>query len=370
MTGCTLRSDGVEVVRSASPGIDDLPGTSRATAGGSGDVTGSPSHEAIPTDGSAGASPSLTKSPSLIKSPSLRITVLAGGPSAERSVSLQSGAAIAEALIRCGHQVTLADISPSELSALDHPADVVFSALHGTFGEDGQLQHILDQRGVLYVGSGETASAAAMDKWETKAAALRLGFKTAPAEIWGPDEIDRDALPHFGFPLVVKPVDQGSSVATYILKSADGFLETVASVVRDFGRALVERFIAGRELTVGVVGEAPLPPIWIRPQRAFYDFAAKYEDDATEYLFETGLSDAQTAVLQASSLRLFRALGCRHLARIDWIMDADQTPWLLEVNTLPGFTSHSLVPKAAARIGISFDQLVDRLARMALKERP
>lgn len=303
-----------------------------------------------------------------VTEPGLRIVVLAGGPSAERSVSLQSGSAVAGALRRRGHEVIERDIGPRDLSALDLQHDVVFPALHGTFGEDGGLQRLMQDRGLRFVGSRADASACAMDKWSTKQLARQIGLDTPPAEIWDPARQTQEGLPSFGLPLVVKPVDQGSSVATFIVKQEADFGPAVHEVIRQFGQALIEQFIAGREITVGIVGTQVLPAIWIRPKRAFYDFAAKYEDDATEYLFDTGLPSGVVAALQAASRRLFERMGCRHLGRIDWIVDDAQRAWLLEVNTMPGFTSHSLVPMAAARAGIPFDELVDRLVHMAYRE--
>ncbi len=302
---------------------------------------------------------------------SLRILVLAGGPSAEREVSLNSGNAIAAGLKRRGHQVTVRDISPSDLAALDGEYDVIFPALHGTFGEDGALQTILEQRNLRFVGCGSKASATAMDKWETKQLALRLGLTTAHAQVIDAKELAKGEpqIPDFGLPLVVKPVDQGSSVATFLIKQPSEFAPAVAEVVRRFGRALVEQFVPGKEIAVGVVGGKPLPVIWIQPKRAFYDYAAKYQDTGTEYHFETGLAEAVVARLQRDSVRMFEALGCRHLSRVDWIVPPDGAPRLLEVNTLPGFTSHSLVPQASAKAGVAFDELVDRLARMGLEPR-
>lgn len=300
-------------------------------------------------------------------SPALRITVLAGGPSAEREVSLASGSAVAAALRERGHRVTLADIGPDDLSALDTPADLIFPVLHGTFGEDGQLQAIMEQRGLRFVGSGSQASALAMDKIATKAVARELGIKV-PEQLLVESPAPTAELAGFGVPVVVKPIDQGSSVATYIVHEPDGVLPAVADVVNRFRRAMVERFIAGDEMTVGIVGSLALPPICVRPKRPFYDYEAKYIDDGTEYLFEAGQTAGQLEFLQKLSLRVYEALGCRHLARIDWIADQHGRPWLLEANTIPGFTSHSLVPKAAARAGMSFPDLCDRLVRLALED--
>jgi D-alanine-D-alanine ligase len=220
----------------------------------------------------------------------------------------------------------------------------------------------------VYVGSGPAAAARAMDKWLTKCDAEAVGLRTAPAEVWTAERM-LAPTPAFGLPLVVKPVDQGSSVATFIVRREEEFRPAVRAVIERFGRALIEKFIAGREITVGIVGHRTLPPIWIQPKRAFYDYEAKYQDDSTDYRFDTGLSDAQAAQLQADSRKLFDRLGCRDLARVDWIVDDAGVAWMLEVNTLPGFTSHSLVPKAAAQVGLPFDALCETLAALAWERR-
>ncbi len=292
----------------------------------------------------------------------LRITVLAGGPSAEREVSLASGQAVAEALRRRGHTVFVSDIDADHLEALDRAADVIFPALHGTFGEDGTLQRIMEDRGLCFVGSGSWASATAMDKAATKAIAQRLGIPTPEYEV-----IELGSAVTLAPPVIVKPIAQGSSVATSVIKSGP-VQPVVDDVAQRFGAALVERFIDGAELTVGILGGRALPAIRIQPRREFYDYTAKYEDEGTEYLLDTGFSDKLLARLADWSRTLFEELGCRHLGRIDWIVTPDEQPWFLEVNTLPGFTSHSLVPKAAQATGIGFDELVERIVRMALED--
>ncbi|MFH1749043.1 MAG: D-alanine--D-alanine ligase [Planctomycetota bacterium] len=298
----------------------------------------------------------------------LRVTVLRGGPSAERDISLASGQAVAQALEQRGHLVFAADILPNDLSALDHPADVVFPVLHGTFGEDGTLQRILEQRGLPFVGSGSEASALAMDKVASKQRVLDLGFDTPPFEVWTAETRRQRSRPELALPVVVKPADQGSSVATFVITQAAQFSDAVQQVVEDYERALVEQFISGDELTVGILDKQPLPPIFIRPKRQFYDFEAKYEDAATEYLFDAGHTPELLARASSQSRAVFMDFACRHLSRIDWIVDRDERLWFLEVNTIPGFTSHSLTPKAAARLGIPFDELVERLALMPLRE--
>lgn len=309
----------------------------------------------------------------------IRVTVLRGGPSPERDVSLASGKAVADALRRCGYQVSEADVDPNDLSALDKPADVIFPVLHGTFGEDGTLQRIMEQRGLCFVGSGAEASALAMDKVASKKLVRRMGFDTPPFEVWtadmlgqpppnAPASIREDPLPvKIPLPVVVKPTDQGSSVATTIVREKAELADTIRKVTAEHGRALVERFIAGDELTVGILGGEPLPPICVRPKRTFYDYAAKYEDDATEYLFDAGHDPALLQRAQDQSRAVFAQFGCRHLGRIDWMVDEEGRLWFLEANTIPGFTSHSLVPKAAARMGRDFEHLCDWLVTAALE---
>lgn len=297
-----------------------------------------------------------------------RVTVLAGGPSDERQVSLWSGQAVAEALRSRGHDVHLLDAGPGDLSALDEPADVIFPVLHGTWGEDGTLQQLLEVRGRRFVGSGSAASALAMDKVRAKQVVAGLGLRTAAFEVITAADAAAGRVATIAAPLVVKPVDQGSSVLTFIVADAAGVEPAVRRVVERFGRALVEKFVRGEELTVGVVGGQVLPPICVRPKAGFYDYEAKYLSDDTEYDFEPGLPAAVLDLARSASLRVFEALGCRHLARIDWIVDETGELWFLEANTLPGFTSHSLVPKAAARAGIEFGALCERLVEMAMAE--
>jgi len=305
-----------------------------------------------------------------------RITVLRGGPSAERQISLASGQAVAEALRRRGYQVFESDVGPDDLSALDVAADVVFPALHGPFGEDGQLQRVMEERGKRFVGSGSAASALAMDKVASKRRVVDCGIRTPAFQVWTVDKSGRllpedrgtlTALPG-GLPdppVVVKPPDQGSSVATFIVHELEQLEPAIREVAGGFGRALVERYVAGDELTVGIVGEQTLPPICVRPRRKFYDYEAKYFDDETEYLFDAGHPPQLLEEAQQLSRQVFDILGCRHLARVDWIADPQGRLWFLELNTIPGFTSHSLVPKAAARVGMSFDELVERLVLLA-----
>ncbi len=300
----------------------------------------------------------------------LDVTVLMGGPSSEREVSLMSGRAVADALRRCGHEVTTADISPADTSALDREGvEMVFIALHGAFGESGQVQRLCRDRKLRYVGSGPAASALAMDKVASKHLFRRAGLATPdwavvdgsdPPRLW--DQLLAAVPP----PCVVKPIDAGSSVDVTIARDEPTRRAALEAVLEGYGRAMVEAFVQGREMTVGILGEEPLPVIEIRPAREFYDYVAKYHDEATQYLVDTGLPDEALGRMQSAAVLAHRALGCRDFSRVDFILDADGTPQVLEVNTIPGFTSHSLLPKAAAAVGISFEQLCDRIVRLAL----
>lgn len=301
----------------------------------------------------------------------LDITVLMGGPSNEREVSFMSGRAVAEALKRCGHEVTGADVRPEDTSALDRDgAQVAFIALHGEFGESGQLQRLCQQRNLPYVGSGPEASELAMDKVASKRLFREAGLATPDWAV-----IDRSAsrsrwpelLAGVRPPCVLKPIDGGSSLDVTIARDGPTCDAALGELLDKYGRALIEAFVAGREMTVGILAEKPLPVVEIRPAREFYDYIAKYEDDATQYILDTRLPPALQQHLRAAALTAHRTLGCRDFSRVDFILTAAGVAQVLEVNTIPGFTSHSLLPKAASAAGISFEQLCDRIVGLALE---
>lgn len=337
----------------------------------------------------------------MAKSP-LNILVLRGGPDRERPVSLQSGAQVAQALRDAGHTVYERDIMPDDLSAIDDAkglgVQVVFPVLHGPWGEGGALQAILEDSGLAYVGCREAAARLCMDKWATKQALQEAGLPTAEAEL-----IERGQKRKLPAPCVVKALDEGSSFALSICHSEEEADAAVEALFNDHDRLMVERFVAGKELTVGVVeglelgedsrwhgrpareasqkslptGGTPvppadqrsitaLPPIHIVPAVAFYDYEAKYTREDTKYLFEIDLPSACLKQITDSAVDAFRRLGCRHLARIDFMVDDQLHPYILEANTMPGFTSHSLVPKAAKHLGLAFPDLCDHLVRLAL----
>jgi len=293
----------------------------------------------------------------------MTITVLYGGPSAERDVSLVSGRAVANGLRQAGHEVTEVDILPSDLSSLDRPADVIFPVLHGQWGESGELQEILEARQLKFVGSGSKASRLGMNKVDTKKAWEAGSLPTPPYQIIN----DTSARRSIRVPCVVKAFDSGSSIDVFVCQTEADADQAVATILGKHGRVLIERFIKGPELTVGLLEEKALAPIRVVPKRAFFDFEAKYKANDTEHRFDTGLPAHVIDQCRTLAEKANTIVGARDLARIDIMLDeADNlSPYLLEINTLPGFTPKSLLPEAAAHAGISFAQLVDGLAHRA-----
>ncbi len=306
----------------------------------------------------------------------LDITLLCGGISAEREVSLLTGTQIAEALRTVGHRVWQSDISPADLHALVHqPCDLIFPALHGVFGEDGQLQRILEERGIPFVGSGSAASRLGMDKAAAKSCLLEHGVPTPNWQVIYAHKFKESWTPAtgIGYPCVIKPIGEGSSVGCRICMDLEQAREHLSQTLPKYGAMLVERFVDGLELTVGILDGreggtgGALPTIWIKPAVEFYDYEAKYTREDTQYLFEIPLPEAVLDEVQRAAEATHRHIGCRHLSRVDVMVDRrTQEVFVLEINTMPGFTTHSLVPKAAAKAGIVFTELCDRLARMAL----
>jgi D-alanine-D-alanine ligase len=295
----------------------------------------------------------------------MRVTVLYGGPSAEREVSLVSGKAVIDALQSVGHDVFPSDVSPTDLSGLNHPADVIFPVLHGAFGESGELQEILEDRGLPFVGSGSKASRLGMNKVETKKAWEAAGLPTPPYRVIRRGE--KYSNPPKS--CVVKAIDSGSSLDVYVCKAAaensPRAVNAINKVLANHESVLVEEFIDGIELTVGLLEEKPLAPIRIVPKGEFFDFEAKYRSSETEHRFNTGLPAQVVEECRELARRANAIVGARDLARIDIMLNASNQPYLLEINTLPGFTPRSLLPEAANHAGIPFGPLVDRLVRRA-----
>ena len=299
----------------------------------------------------------------------LKVAVLFGGIGAERQVSIQSGRCVAEALEQAGFCVVSADVRPDELDVLqDGSIDVFFPALHGQFGEDGQLQQILEDNSLVYTGSGPAASRLAFDKLASKKLFERAGVATPRViELSADSDVRRidKQLRRLGKKYVVKPVRQGSSVGVSIVSSADEALATAQRTLAEYGDCMIEQFVPGREFTVGILCDLALPIIEIRTQNSFYNYQAKYIDEGTQFLFDSIDDPAVAARISRAAMDCFNALGCRHFARIDFILSEDAVPYALEVNTIPGFTSHSLLPKAAAKTGLSMRELCAKIVEAA-----
>ena len=295
-----------------------------------------------------------------------KVAVLMGGKSAEREVSLKSGGMVLKALRSRGVDAHPFDPSEKGFEALvNERFKKAFIALHGRFGEDGTVQGILEWLGIPYTGSGVLASALAMDKLRTKRIWQAEGLPTAPYAILT-KESDLKAVAHrLGMPLFVKPASEGSSVGMTKVKKAGDLEEAYALAVNYDPVVIAEKFIDGAELTVAIVGERVLPIIRIETPREFYDYEAKYIANDTRYLIPCGVSEKKEKELQAICLKAFRALGCRGWGRVDLMLDKRGRPYLLEVNTSPGMTDHSLVPMAARAVGISYEDLCVQVLEMA-----
>ena len=293
-----------------------------------------------------------------------RIAVLCGGESHEREISLQSGSAVASALRERGHEVVCLDpaLTPPE-AAHFHDIDVAFLALHGQKGEDGEIQDILDRMNVLYTGSGAEASRLAFSKSASKERLFQRGVPTPPYVLVHASDDPRRTVElalRVGFPLVVKPDAQGSSLGVSIVKSAGDLPQALENCFRYDVFGLLEQAIPGTEWTVSLLDDEPLPLIQIETPREFFDFTAKYEDDATVCRFNSSVPKHVNASIIEAGLGAAKAIDTRGLARVDIRLDESGRPWVLEVNTIPGLTEHSLVPKAAAHVGISLGELCER----------
>ncbi len=293
-----------------------------------------------------------------------RVAVLCGGDSHEREISLQSGRAVAEGLRERGHEVVCVDpaLTPPE-AAHFHDIDVAFLALHGRKGEDGDIQSTLDRMNVVYTGSGAEASRLAFSKSASKERLFQRGVPTPPYVLVhkfdDPKRMLELAL-RIGFPLIVKPDAQGSSLGVSLLKSAAGLPEALQNCFRYDDFAILEQAIPGTEWTVGLLDDEPLPLIQIETPREFFDFTAKYEDPATVYRFDFSVPAHASSSIVETGLQAASAIETRGLARVDLRLDERGRPWVLEVNAIPGFTEHSLVPKAAAHLGVSLGELCER----------
>ncbi len=307
----------------------------------------------------------------------LRVAVLMGGPSEEHDVSLKSGDGVAAALRVRGMTAlpiivprgTVEQAASAARTALQQAApEVAFIALHGRFGEDGTVQALCESLHLPYTGSDAQASRIGMDKIASRERFLAAGLRVPRWRTAGKPEAR--AGQGMAYPLVVKPSDQGSSIGvTMVVQPED--LPSAICLAQQYGKTvLIEEFVQGRELTVGMLGEEALPVVEIRPKHRFFDFSAKYTTGMTEYDVPAKLPAAVASTVQAAGKAAHAAIGCRHLSRTDVILTDAGVPVILEVNTIPGFTPTSLLPKAAACRGISYDEVCERLVRMAWESSP
>jgi D-alanine-D-alanine ligase len=287
------------------------------------------------------------------------LTVLKGGPSAEREVSLRSGTAAAEALREAGYEVGEVVVDDASFVVPDG-TDLAFLALHGTFGEDGQVQEILAARGIPYTGASAEVSRIAFDKEKTKEKLRQHGVPTPEGQLVR--RLEEITLP---LPVFIKPNAQGSSVGTHPATTPRELAAALADALKFDTAVLVERFIRGRELTVGVLGDEVLPIVEIHPLDGFYDYANKYTKGRTEYFCPARLPEEISSLIQQYARKAQRAIGDPVYSRIDFLLEDDIFPSCLEINTIPGMTATSLLPKAAAAVGITFPRLCRRIVELS-----
>jgi len=294
------------------------------------------------------------------------IAVLMGGPGSEREVSLASGRGVCKALGERGARVVPVDVKGPGF-VIPEPVDIAFNIIHGTFGEDGQLQEILEQRGVAYTGEGVEGSRAAFNKIETKERFVECGIPTAAFEVIGADE--KPSLP---LPFVVKAPREGSTVGVYIVKKEGEIAPAMEGAAKYDNPLLIEEYIAGEELTVGILGDQALPIIMIKPKEGFYDFKNKYPflnpqaGGGAEHFCPAPLPAKQTRLIQEIARAAHGSLGLEVYSRVDFLLTAEGDPYVLEINTIPGMTEASLLPEAAAAAGISYGELCERVIELSL----
>jgi len=338
----------------------------------------------------------------------MNILVLAGGNSAEREVSLKSARAVGEALQRLGHKVRALDTANGK-SLIDQggqflsdiasiagklPAagpesmivsrslesdeyrdmDLVFIALHGGSGEDGTIQAMLDLAGVKYTGSGMLASALAMNKAMTKKLARSENITTPrwtvveKGKIRNSSDLTDKIFAEFTLPFIVKPNNSGSTVGLTLVKNMTQLEPALNSAFKEGVQVLIEEYKKGREITCSILNGEPLPLVEIKPKKELYDYECKYTKGMSEYICPAKIDDEPARVISENSVRMYDQIGCRGLARVDFIMDSENKPWFLEVNTIPGMTELSLSPMAAKAAGIEFDELIERICRRSAEE--
>jgi D-alanine-D-alanine ligase len=308
-----------------------------------------------------------------VKSPFGKIGVLMAGPSTEKKISLKSGHAVCEALKDSGYEVVPVIIKTD--SVQDNirllkfkKIDCAFIALHGRFGEDGGIQKILSSLKIPYTGSGIKASELAMDKIASRRIFKKHGLNVPRSVVLNKDYYNGCSLGNLNFPLVVKPATHGSSIGLSIVGDPKDMPKAINLAFRFDQRIIIEEYIKGRELTVGILEEKAMPVIEIVPKRDFFDYQAKYSKGLTDYIVPAKLSPALTRRVKKAALDAHRLLGCFGCSRVDFILNENGQPFVLEVNTIPGLTSTSLLPKAAKILGIGFGSLCLRLIKLAYEK--
>ncbi|MEO7097784.1 MAG: D-alanine--D-alanine ligase [Luteolibacter sp.] len=300
-----------------------------------------------------------------------KIAVLMGGPGAEREVSLASGKAVLNALLGLGLNAVGVDVTTTEID-LPEGTDLAFNVIHGTFGEDGQLQDAMEKLGVPYTGAGSASSKLAIHKSLAKERFLAAGVPTARSETVS---LSPGVIPDLTIkaPLVIKPPLEGSSVGIQIVKSQEEIAGALLKAAEKYSEVLIEEFIEGKELTVGILNDVPLPIVRITPPEGVYDMASKYPwlsgAKGSEYQCPADLDLETTMAVQAAALAAHRSLGVEIYSRVDVLLDSQNRPFVLEANTIPGMTETSLLPKAAAAAGISFSELCKTIAELSLQLR-
>ena len=296
------------------------------------------------------------------------ILVLAGGPSSEREISLKSGSAVFDALKRKGLSACFLDIkNDQELEKIK--ADIVFIALHGRFGEDGTVQSILEKSNIPYTGSGIESSKLALDKITSREMFSKNELKVPKYKVLKKGDKTNLILEDFNLPCVIKPQYEGSSIGLSIVRERTDLEQAIQNAFKYDDLIIVEEFIHGRELTVGILENNALPPIEIKTKNNVYDFDAKYMDDKTEYIVPAPLNKADEKKIKEAALKAHSVLGCRDFSRVDFRQDKEGDFYVLEVNTIPGMTERSLLPKAVLELGIDFDNLCAKLIELAYKRK-
>lgn len=308
---------------------------------------------------------------------SKKIAIVMGGPSAEREVSLNTGGAIADALEKLGYDITRIDLLPEKLPEVlkEKGIEVVFNAVHGLHGEDGRMQGMLDMLGVPYTGSGVEANVLAMDKVISKQMFILEDIPT-PRSIVLAKTLPMDALKEkiesFALPVMVKPPEQGSTIGMSKVSVMEELEDALNTAFEYSDKVLIEEFITGREFTVSVLkyrgNTEALPVIEIRPHSGAYDYHSKYTKGATTYIVPAEIDDKTTKLMQEYSCKIFELFGCKGVARVDFMMDSKGELFALEINTVPGMTATSLVPKAAGAMGMSFEEVCERILASAFEK--